>query len=219
MLVTIAFLGFVDCLWICEECTNVKMPCVHPLHLHKGHWCVSAPILCRCAWKSLPKSSHCDLFGRFGCTARLSSNLSVLIRVGLGGFSPLRCPCWFLRKLASLWRLWLCISHLCQRFSLLNIMLWYMAGIQLAEGRPSVTSQPGVPLGTQRYSQFSSESVPKVWMKMFRRSRCSRSWRTASFTTTNFVRVQTWWLHEIYRYFWSDGGLNHRCTIWYRKWS
>jgi hypothetical protein len=60
------------------------MSCVHPLHLHKGQWCVSAPILCRFAWKSFPKSSHCDLFGRLGCAARLSSNLSILIRGGLG---------------------------------------------------------------------------------------------------------------------------------------
>lgn len=191
------------------------MPCVHPLHLHKGHWCVSAPILCRCAWKSLPKSSHCDLLGRLGCTAGLSSSLSILIRGGLVGISPLRRTCCFLRKLASLWHLLLCISRLCQRFSLLNTMLWHMAGIQLAAGRPSVTSQPGVPLGTQGYSQFSSESVPKVWMKMFRRSRCSRSWRMASFTAAIFVRVQTWWLREIYWYFWSDGGLNHSCRSWY----
>jgi hypothetical protein len=125
------------------------MPCIHPLHLHKGQWCVSAPILCRCAWKSLSKSSHCDLFGRLGCTARLSSSLSIMIRGGLGGISPLPCPCCFLRKLASLWRLWLCISRLCQRFSRLSTMLGYMAEIQLAAGRPSVTSQPGVPLGSK----------------------------------------------------------------------
>jgi hypothetical protein len=72
------------------------MPCVHPLHLHKGQWCVSAPILCRCAWKLLPKSSHYDLFGRLGFTARLSSSLSIMIRGGLGDISPLRRPCCFL---------------------------------------------------------------------------------------------------------------------------
>jgi len=105
------------------------MPCVHPLHLHKGQCCVSAPILCRFAWKSLPKSSHCDLFGRLGCTAKLSSSLSILIRGGLGGFSLLRLPCCFLLKLASLWRLWPCIFRLCQRFSLLNTILWYVVGI------------------------------------------------------------------------------------------
>jgi len=107
---------------------------------------MSALSLCRCAWKSVPKSSHCDLFGRLGCTARLSSSLSILIRGGLGGFSPLlRARC-FLWKPASLRRLWLCIFCLCQRFSLLNTILCYMAGIQLAAGCPSVTSQPVVPL-------------------------------------------------------------------------
>ena len=170
-----------------------------------------------CAWKSLPKRSHCDLFGRLGCTSRLFSNLS--IRGGLGGFSPLRCSCCFLRKLASLWHLWLCVSRLCQRFSLLNTMLWNMAGIQLQKGRPSVPSQSGVPFGTQGYSQFSSESVPKVCMKMFRRSRCSRIWRMASFTTTIYVRVETWWLHGVCGYFWSDGSLNHSCTMRHGDWS
>lgn len=93
-------------------------------------------------------------------------------------------------------------------------------GWDLTGERPSIGHQPFRSVfGTQGYSQFSSESVPKVWMKMFRRSRCSRIWRMASFTATIYVRVQTWWLHEVYGYFWSDGGLNHSCTMWHGDWS